>query len=224
MRSRRCSTRWPRRTIGCTGSPTAPTPTGPRGTPTGCATCRSCPTCSVARPCAASWSTSSSASTSSTPRRRLPSRGRRTTRHASPSGSGARDGPRSRDRRLRVRQLAQLVLEQLVERTDRELVDHVDRARHLERRETLRTRVDHGRLERRLVGRVGRRDHERDDDLVEEVVVLADDGDLRDAGYRRDQLLDLARRDVLATDLQQVLVTLLVEDVAARTHLHDVTG
>ena len=33
-----------------------------------------------------------------------------------------------------------------------------------------------------VVGRAGRRDHERDHDLVEELVLLADDRDLADAG------------------------------------------
>ena len=44
---------------------------------------------------------------------------------------------------------------------------------------------------------------------------LADDGDFGDAGHRARHVFDLAGRDVLAADLQDVLVALAVEVVAA---------
>ena len=68
------------------------------------------------------------------------------------------------------------------------------------------------------------RHHERHHDLVEEVVVLADHRDLSDARDRRDDVFDLAGRDVLAADLEQVLVALAVEEVAAGAEHDHVAG
>ena len=69
-----------------------------------------------------------------------------------------------------------------------------------------------------------RRDDEGDDDLAEELVLLADHRDGLHRGMGEDEVLDLLGRHVLAADLQQVLVALLVEDVAALAHLHHVAG
>ena len=55
-------------------------------------------------------------------------------------------------------------------------------------------------------------------------MLLADDRDRLHRGMGDDEVLDLLGRHVLAADLQQVLVALLVEDVAALTHLHHVAG
>ena len=70
----------------------------------------------------------------------------------------------------------------------------------------------------RSSGAPGAGDDEGDGHLVEEVVLLADHRDVGDAGHLAADVLHLAGRHVLATDLERVLVAIAEVEVAVGRH------
>jgi len=110
------------------------------------------------------------------------------------------ESPADQTGRRSSAKLAELDLEDLGEGARGEGVHRVDRTRHLEVGEAALAGLDDLGLERGLVD-AERGHHERHDHLVEELVVLADDRDLGDAGGPGDDVLELARPDILAPDL-----------------------
>ena len=114
---------------------------------------------------------------------------------------------------------AQLALEDLPARVLRQLVDEDDGLGDLERGEVLAgERAQLVRLDR-LAG-----DDDRADGLDPAVVGDADDRDLGDRGMPVQDLLDLARGDVLAARVDHVLLAVDDRQVAVRVHRGEVAA
>src|SRR5262249_25368937 len=117
--------------------------------------------------------------------------------------------------------LAKQVLLNLSAPRHREGVDEEDGARDFEASEAISQAV-----ERVLLGqhRAGFLDHERDGTLREPLIRHADDGDVVDPRVLEQEALDLCRVDVLAPDLEEILVAAEEAHTSVGAHQAAVAG